>query len=230
MKKTIIASVYVLVLLVSFKLAFTYLYNESIIDDYEENDYSSDVDPLLFANWIQPYLAHYNMGNIHYQNKDYQSAIEEYNQALEENPSKEQECSVRINLALAMIATLGEDYDSEENVEASIEKLTEARNVLLQDGCATENGDGHSETAEKLKKEIDDLLDELKKNQTSQPNNSNDPQDNPDDPQNGDDYEQDIKQKLQQQQNQSYQERNEMLNMYDEFDSDMNFDADGRVW
>ena len=230
MKKTIIASVYVLVLLVSFKLAFTYLYNESIIDDYEENDYSSDVDPLLFANWIQPYLAHYNMGNIHYQNKDYQSAIEEYNQALEEIPSKEQECSVRINLALAMIATLGEDYDSEENVEASIEKLTEARNVLLQDGCATENGDGHSETAEKLKKEIDDLLDELKKNQTSQPNNSNDPQDNPDDPQNGDDYEQDIKQKLQQQQNQSYQERNEMLNMYDEFDSDMNFDADGRVW
>lgn len=230
MKKTIIASVYVLVLLVSFKLAFTYLYNESIIDDYEENDYSSDVDPLLFANWIQPYLAHYNMGNIHYQNKDYQSAIEEYNQALEENPSKEQECSVRINLALAMIATLGEDYDSEENVEASIEKLTEARNVLLQDGCATENGDGHSGTAEKLKKEIDDLLDELKKNQTSQPNNSNDPQDNPDDPQNGDDHEQDIKQKLQQQQNQSYQERNEMLNMYDEFDSDMNFDADGRVW
>lgn len=230
MKKTIIASVYVLVLLVSFKLAFTYLYNESIIDDYEENDYSSDVNPLFFANWIQPYLAHYNMGNIHYQNKDYQSAIEEYNQALEENPSKEQECSVRINLALAMIATLGEDYDSEENVEASIEKLTEARNVLLQDGCATENGDGHSETAEKLKKEIDDLLDELKKNQTSQPNNSNDPQDNPDDPQNGDDYEQDIKQKLQQQQNQSYQERNKMLNMYDEFDSDMDFDADGRVW
>ena len=36
------------------------------------------------------------------------------------------------------------------DVEASIETLKEARSVLLEDSCATENGDGHSETAEKF--------------------------------------------------------------------------------
>lgn len=230
MKKRIIACVYVLLLIVCLKLAFTYIYNEYIISKYNDNDYSSDAAPLLAANWIQPYLAHYNKGNIHYQNKEYGDAIDEYKTALELNPGKEEECDVRINLALAMIGTMGTEYASEENVEASIKTLTEARNVLLEDGCATENGDGHSETAEKLKSEIDELLEQLKKSQTTQPDDGNTTPDNPAQPEDDDDREQDIKEQFKQQQNNSYKERSEWLDYYGEFDEDMNFDADGKVW
>lgn len=230
MKKRIIACVYIVLFIVCVKLAFTYIYNECIIDKYNDKDYSSDVAPLLFCNVIQPYLAHYNMGNIHYQNGAYESAIDEYKKALLKNPDKEEECSVRINLALAIIKTTAEDYASEENVEDTIEKLTEARNVLLEGGCATEEGNGHSETAEKLKKEIDDLLESLSSNQMQEPDDNNDPENKPEEKKDDDDYEQNIKEQLQQQQNDSYKERMEYLDFYDEFDGGMNFDADGRVW
>lgn len=230
MKKRIIACVYVLMLIVCIKLAFSYIYNECLIDKYNNNDYSSDTDPLLFCNWLQPYLAHYNMGNIHYQNKEYDYAIEEYQAALESNPSQEQECSVRINLALAMIKTMGEDYASEEKVEASIAILKEARGVLLEDGCATEAGDGHSETAEKLKREIDQLIDELEKQKQPQSNGGNDPEDDPAEKKDDDTHEQNIKEQLQQQQIDSYRERMESQQNYEEWQNNMNFDADGRVW
>ena len=217
-------------LIVCIKLAFSYIYNECLIDKYNDNDYSSDTDPLLFCNWVQPYLAHYNMGNIHYQNKEYDYAIEEYQTALDLNPSQERECSVRINLALAMIKTLGEDYANEEKLEASIAKLKEARGILLEDGCATDDGDGHNETAEQLKREIDQLIDELEKKQQTTFNGGNAPQDNPDEKKDDDTYEQDIKKKLQQQQIDSYRERTESQQNYKEWNNEMNFDADGRVW
>lgn len=230
MKKKIIACVYLIMLIVCIKLAFSYIYNECLIDKYNDNDYSSDTDPLLFCNWVQPYLAHYNMGNIHYQNKEYDYAIEEYQTALDLNPSQERECSVRINLALAMIKTLGEDYANEEKLEASIAKLKEARGILLEDGCATDDGDGHNETAEQLKREIDQLIDELEKKQQTTSNSGNAPQDNPDEKKDDDTYEQDIKKKLQQQQIDSYRERTESQQNYKEWNNEMNFDADGRVW
>ena len=230
MKKKIIACVYLIMLIVCIKLAFSYIYNECLIDKYNDNDYSSDTDPLLFCNWVQPYLAHYNMGNIHYQNKEYDYAIEEYQTALDLNPSQERECSVRINLALAMIKTLGEDYANEEKLEASIAKLKEARGILLEDGCATDDGDGHNETAEQLKREIDQLIDELEKKQQTTSNGGNAPQDNPDEKKDDDTYEQDIKKKLQQQQIDSYRERTESQQNYKEWNNEMNFDADGRVW
>ncbi len=230
MKKKIIACVYLIMLIVCIKLAFSYIYNECLIDKYNDNDYSSDTDPLLFCNWVQPYLAHYNMGNIHYQNKEYDYAIEEYQTALDLNPSQERECSVRINLALAMIKTLGEDYANEEKLEASIAKLKEARGILLEDGCATDDGDGHNETAEQLKREIDQLIDELEKKQQTTSNSGNAPQDNPDEKKDDDTYEQDIKKKLQQQQIDSYRERTESQQNYEEWNNEMNFDADGRVW
>ena len=170
------------------------------------------------------------MGNIHYQNKEYDYAIEEYQTALDLNPSQERECSVRINLALAMIKTLCEDYANEEKLEASIAKLKEARGILLEDGCATDDGDGHNETAEQLKREIDQLIDELEKKQQTTSNSGNAPQDNPDEKKDDDTYEQDIKKKLQQQQIDSYRERTESQQNYKEWNNEMNFDADGRVW
>ena len=92
-------------------LTFNYIYNEVIISKYEERDYSKNVDALLHTNIIQPYIVYYNNGNIHYQKGEYEDAIEEYELALEQNPPhEEEECEIRINLALAIIATLPEEY------------------------------------------------------------------------------------------------------------------------
>lgn len=230
MKKRIIAGISVLMLLAGSLFAFRYLYNAYIIYQYNEKDYLKDASPLMVCNWIQPYVAHYNMGNIHYQNEKYEDAIKEYEEALLSNPGKGKECSIRINLALAMIKNLGEDYDSEENRKASIETLKEARNVLLEDGCATEHGDGHSETAEKLKKEIEDMIEELEEEEPSEPEDDNQSKETPDEKKEDDSYEQDIKEKLQQQQEEAYKEREEAMESYKEYDYEFNFDADGRVW
>lgn len=222
---------YVLMFLICGKLGFSYIYNELLIDDYNDNDYSSDVDPLLFANVVQSYLAHYNMGNIHYQNGEYQLAIEEYKEAMEADPGHDEECDIRINLALAMIGTLPEDYYVTENLKTTIETLTEARGVLIEEDCANDSGDGHSETAEKLKREIDEILDNLHNMQQQKPDDNNDPNnDSGEGDEEDDQYEQNIKEQLQQQQLDSYEERMEYLDYYNEFDEDMNFDADGRVW
>lgn len=230
MKKRIIICVYVLMLLLSCKLAFSYFYNEHVIDKYNDGNYSLDVNPLLLGNWFWPYVAHYNMGNIHYQNEQYESAIDEYKEALALHPGKKKECSVRINLALAMINTLGENYADEENVEASIETLKEARSVLLEDSCATENGDGHSETAEKLKREIDAMIDELENQQKSNADDEADSQNESEEETEEDAYEKNIEETLKQQQTEAYQERINALEGYESFNYEYDYDADGRVW
>lgn len=230
MKKRIIVCVYILLLLLCLKLGFNYVYNENIINKYYNNNYSLSIKPLLFCNWFQSYLAHYNMGNIHYRNEEYEKAIDEYKTALEFEPNKKQECCVRINLALSIIKTMKKDYDTEENIEDSIEKLKGAKNVLLEGGCANENDGGHNETAIKLKKEIDNILEELEKKTT---NGSGNKKDSPEIKQGNiesEEYEKNIKNILRQQQMNSYIERSEALESYEEIDFDYYFESDGRVW
>ena len=228
MKKRIIACIYVLMLIVCLKLSFSYLYNEHMIHKYEQNDYSADASPLLFCNFFQPYLAHYNMGNIHYQNEQYADAISEYQEALALHPGKKRECSVRINLALAMIQAMGEDYASAEKREDSIATLKEARNILLEDGCATEDGDGHSEKAEQLKREIDQMIEELEQSEESQSDDTDSKDDSKE--QQEETYEKNIEETLQQQQEDAYKERTDALQYYEELDNDMNYELDGRIW
>ena len=232
MKRKIIAIICILALLVCGKQAFNYFYNESVIDKYNNEEYSVSLDALTFLNIFQPYIVHYNEGNIKYQNSDYEGAIESYNKALELDPPKDEECSIRINLALAMVYKLGEAYAEPENVENSIAVLKDAKAVLLAEGCATEEGDGHSETAEELKEEIEKMLEELEKD----PENKKDPDDNnePDEKDPEDDKndvnQYDIKQKLQEIQNESYKEREQGMKFNEEIEMEYNFDYEGSIW
>ena len=107
------------------------------------------------------YIFIYNKGNKLYERFDYPGAIEAYQDALNANPPHFKECSVRVNLALAMIYNMGEDFAAPENIENSINTLLEARDILLEDGCASDDGDGHSKPAQQLKEEIDKLLEQL---------------------------------------------------------------------
>lgn len=229
MKKKIIACIYILILVVCFKPVFNYFYNQSMVK-YDEEGYLVNAKPLLFMNFYQPYIAHYNNGNCYYHEKDYQAAIDEYQAALRANPPKKKECSVRINLALAMIKQLGDDYAEPDKVQDSIATLEEARKILLEDDCATELGDGHSETAEELKLEIEKILEELKKQQNNEENPSED--DKKEDEQNNadDEYENNLKEELQQQQSEAYQERQEQMQFYEEMDMEYNWDYGEVIW
>ena len=181
------------------------------------------------------YIFIYNKGNQLYERFDYPGAIEQYQNALEAHPPHFKECSVRVNLALAMIYNMGEDFAAPENIESSIETLMEARDILLEDGCASDEGVGHSEPAQKLKEEIDKLLEQLQQQQESQSGGSENENDGSQDQQDGqssvnEEIEQQIQQELQDIQTGSYEERQEYQQLEDDLNSDMNFDYEIDIW
>lgn len=244
MKKKIFIILYLLFLVVVGKLIFTYVYNERIIKKASSGNYSSNANMLTFANVYQPYIAHYNRGNIFYSQGNYDEAIKEYNKALDIGIPEGKECSVRVNLALSIIGKIPYDYASPDNIDATIATLKEAREVLLPDDCANDEGTGHSKNAERLKKQIDDLIDELEELKDEQ-NQSDDNQDDNQDDQNQDNQNDDsstteedaeeeyidqLEQQFIEQQDEAYEERqDEMQSMEELYNYDFNFDSDG-IW
>ncbi len=213
MKKKFIIITYIilaLLFLVCLKPAFSFSYNELVTKRYYKSD------GLMWLNIFQPYIAHYNTGNIHYEERDYEAAIEEYQKALEYDPPKKKECSVRINLALAMAKSLGKDYDKPENVENSIKVLKEAVDVLTEDGCASDDGSGHNATAEQLKKELEEIIRQLEEQQQSGSSGGSDNQQQQQQKQQQKSEEEQLKEQLQQSQQQANQERKEELEQYED--------------
>ncbi len=229
MKKKIIIGICVVVLLVCFKHAITFCYNEFLISCYNRDNFSVSAKPLSIMNCFESYIAHYNKGNLHFRNKEFEDAIAEYEKALEKRMPEEKECSVRINYALARINTLKEDYAAEENREESIEILTVARETLLEEDCASESGDGHSDTAEKLKSEIDEMLRELQEEQENGDGKDSEQQ-KEEQMKEEDAHEQEVKEKLHEKQSEANLERKEGMDFLDTFDYEFNFDADGYIW
>lgn len=232
MKKKILIGIYIGMLLICGKLAFNYIYNAIAIYRYHQYDYTVNVKPLLIFNWSEPYIAHYNQGNIYYKNDCFEDAVASYEKALDVSPPEEKECAIRINLALAMLGTMDEDYSAPEYVDTSLEILKGARDVLLEKGCAAENGDGHSETAEQLKVEIEALMEQLEQQSEAEPKEGEETETEEEKEQEADedDFEEDVKKSLQEKQSKANQERKEFFDYYQEFDQDFNFDADGYIW
>lgn len=111
------------------------------------------------------YVIPYNLGNAEYQRRNYEKAIPYYWEALSKKmPETEEECKVRVNLALSMCHTI--DFDSLDVTDAdavmeAISVLVEARYVLTEKGCASEpvgSFDGHYANADKLRNDIDEML------------------------------------------------------------------------
>ena len=111
------------------------------------------------------YVIPYNLGNAEYQRRNYEKAIPYYWEALSKKmPETEEECKVRVNLALSMCHTI--DFDNldvtdPDAVMQAISVLIEARYVLTEKGCASEpvgSYDGHFENADKLRNDIDEML------------------------------------------------------------------------
>ena len=108
-------------------------------------------------------------------------------------------------MALSILGGLGADYKNPENIDKSLEILYRARGVLLEDDCANDEGTGHSKKAERLKRDIDAAIEELKQIQQQQQDQQNQQQQQQNQNQN-----QNQDQQQQQQQQQQDQQQQQM--------------------
>ena len=160
-------------------LIINHVKNEKLISDYESGVYEEN--EFTAFGFFEPYIAHYNQGNIEYQNGNYDKAIEEYEAAIEGGITDERDCLARINIALSMIAPINLDEINDENIDDIIAKLEEAKKVLTENGCAhEEDRNGHNDDAQQLKEDIDEFIRKLKEQKNNGGGGDDHDPDNPD--------------------------------------------------
>ena len=159
MKKIII---YILILIVFLKLVLVFALNQNFISKYNDGIYDLEKAELVRKLSTFSYVSHYNKGNVYYKKEDYDSAIEEYTKALKLYPPEKKECSIRINLALAMFYKIDFKVKTQEEIDEIIKKIDDIKDVLIEDGCAhRDDNNGHNPEAQKLKNELDMIQEAL---------------------------------------------------------------------
>ena len=167
------------ILVVGIILAKRLIINGSFVSAYNKGEYRADQEQeLLDFNFPEGYIPYYNLGNAAYKQGDYNSAVSYYTEALKQYPPEKRECDIRVNLALALCNTIDfYNLDSQEKIDTALFILYKARDVLLEKGCATDEGEpGHDEDAQQLKEDIDKMIEKLKN--PDQGNDSNEQKDN----------------------------------------------------
>ena len=172
----------VLLILLGAFLLYRHITNAKFIEATQSGDYEAEKEERLTRlNFPEGYVPYYNLGNMYYKDEKYDEAIASYKKALNQWVPKKKECSIRVNLALAMIKKIDfESLKSSKDVDAAIMQLQAARNILTAKGCAEpakDSWNGHSKKAEQLKKEIDQMIDQLEQAKENS-GDSNDDQNN----------------------------------------------------
>ena len=182
--KRVVVGIGVLLVIFLGVLLLAYFSNRNMIKNFKKEKY--EFNQFGFLGFTEPYVNPYNRGNIFYSLGDYDRAIAEYELALSHNPSEPADCMIRVNYALSLLAPIDADNVTEDNIDEVLEILDEAREILLENGCATNDGDGHDDEAQKLKDEIDEFEQELlnQVEPTPTPTPTPDPSQDPSDPTN----------------------------------------------
>ncbi len=182
-----------LLIIMGIFLGVRFILNEIFKSRYNKQVYSEKyIEDLTGINFPESYLPYYNLGNVHYQNGEYDDAIANYKTALEISASHRghKECDIRVNLALAMLAKIDwQGMSGQKDYQRAIRQLKAARNVLTEEGCANpDDPNGHDADAEQLKADIDKILEQMQKNSDS--SDSDEDNQNDDNQQGQDDKEQ----------------------------------------
>ncbi len=182
----------ILLMVLSGMMIYRLGVNHSFVKAYESGGYDTlKEEKLLKFNFPESYVPYYNLGNAAYRRGDYTSAISYYTDALKNFPSEKRECLIRINLALSMCNTIDfYSLDSQDKVDTALFILYKARDVLLEKGCATNDGQGHNADAQQLKEDIDRMIEQLKnpeQNDNNQQQQSGNDSSNSDDDSQGND-------------------------------------------
>ena len=162
MKKKVLTVIFVILILLTIKILSNILINSILINNYNNGKYvDTQANSLTFLNFIQSYIARYNLGNINYQKGEYDKAIEEYEKALKGFVPKNKECSIRINYALAICKKVSVDESDQDSISNAIKEYEKAIDILTQKGCAgKEDNTGHNKKAEQLKKDIEQEIED----------------------------------------------------------------------
>lgn len=202
------------------KLILIFTINEIVISNYHNKIYNmSLINSLYFFTYNQSYIVYYNHGNILYNQKNYQEAINKYKQALTKNPPQKRVCDIRINLALSFIETI-DLKDTNETLDI----LKEARYNLYENKCVDPNYENsYSLDAEDLEKEIKKLEEELSNTESNQNNNNDN-----DDHNNDDDSYKEIEEKIKENEKQANANRRKNLN--DSYNLDNYEYYNGKRW
>lgn len=176
MKKKVLIVVYIILILITFKLLYNILINSILINKYDKGEYfDKQAKILTYLNFPESYIANYNYANILYQKGQYEQAIEEYEKSLKGIVPKNKECNIRINYSLAICKTVSVNEKDQSSISNAIEKYESSIEILTKKDCAgKDNNNGHNQKAEKLKEDIQIEIDRLKKLQ----NSNNDKNDN----------------------------------------------------
>lgn len=176
MRKKVLIAIYIVFILFTLKLLYSFVANSVLISKYDEGEYNmSQAKSLTYINFPQSYVSYYNYGNVLYQNGEYEKAISNYELALKAKAPKDKRCSIRINYALALCKTVQVDEKDQDSIKSAIKVYESAIGVLTEEGCANKsNSNGHSAKAERLKKDIQKEIDRLKKLQEEQGADSSD--------------------------------------------------------
>lgn len=150
----------------------------------------------------------YNLGCTNYTLGWYDHAELYFKEAFKETHSEKEDCMIRINLALSMVRPLTPDSITEDNFDETIAKLEEAREVLLEKGCAHDaDEDGHNEQAQILKDEIDEYIEQLKQAQSAKPQEGSEAEEQPDEEDEEDEQQKQLRQELEEVERQGMKER-----------------------
>ena len=170
--RRVLLSVCALVITVGVLILLRSLINAEFLRSYNSGRYSPIPENLLpYLPFGENYVAPYNLGNVEYQRGNYDKAIYYYALAYQngppEHPEHDEECRIRVNLALSMCHTIdfdNLDYSDAEAVAEAMVTLQQARAILTEAECASEpvgSDDGHYRDADKLKHDIDKMLEQL---------------------------------------------------------------------
>ena len=119
-------------------------------------------------NWFERWVAPFDEGTAHHADGAHAEAIADYEAALEHVPQDE-ECTVRINLALAHEA-VGDALQEQQDGEGAVESWQAGIDVLAAGDCPQGSGRGkeQSEDAAEVDKRLRDKLQEEQQQQQQQ--------------------------------------------------------------
>ena len=95
-------------------------------------------------NWFEPWVSAFDEGAARHADGDLDGALERYAKALEDVPRRE-ECTVRINAALAH-ESLGDQASDAGDADQARAQWQAGIDVLAEGGCPTDSGRGQQQT------------------------------------------------------------------------------------
>ena len=160
MLKKITIIIWLVTALILAVLVINYYSNRQFIKNYDSGVYQEN--ELGFLGFTQPYIEHFNKGNLYFRLRNHTKAKQQYQAALNLKPDDPYDCKIRVNYALAYVEPINMKKINKDNYEETIKICETAKSILAEKECANENNTGHYYAAQKLYNEINEFIEQLR--------------------------------------------------------------------